>query len=981
MQPQRLHHISHRGVLVCLTMALLGSGLGDPASSHAAAPGLRAAQIIPQPTITKSVSQTTANVGDTLAYTITINNPLPGPIIYNGPVDSLAANLSLVSATPGYSGPNPLTWNTPGTAVLAANASAVYTFTARIIECGDVLNRASFQWAREIQGQVPQFTQATSNAVNTKVDCRPNLVYSKSASPAAVVVGGLLTWTIHITNTGGGPATYYGPYDNLPANVSFVAATPGYSGPNPVFWNPTGATLAPGASAVYTITAIAKGPCREPIKNEALVEGQGGGMTNETVTDVLCPQGEPNITIEKEVSALTAAISNTIVYTLRVSNTGSAPGSYYGPFDNLPLANVSFQSATPGYSGPNPIKWNSPTPKTIGVGATDVYTIAVHVDGPCGATFWNRAFVEGQFPIAVSNPVSTTVVCPTGWKIATPQWVPHTGVFTYVIALENNTDAPRAMSWRDAQLRINPNVRSPIGALAGDPEGDMIFELAAPPAAYSAANPGPCDPPYLCDFDIDFTRPAANIRAPEADANGVHWTGQIPPRTRVLWPIPVQVGVTPPCGKAIKNTVVITNATGAVSYGVGVARVMCPDLGDAPDSSNHFGNPMRIAPFGQPSPGARYPSVFDGSAAGDEGPIHRLAGSNSNLFTGAPANAIDSALGFRVVQQTPLSPVSNERDADWLPDQDPAWLKRNIIPAPVISNTRSNRDGHDNAFTHPVNNTPLPFFMNRCGNGLVRYAQYVNPATPYSAGTRYVNMWIDFNMDGDWGDTITTDCPNGLVSTREWVGVNIVANPATGIYAIPPFPVGNLPLPKRLWVRISIADAPAPAASVGNGPAAGYLYGETEDHFLCQKQIQGSAMVAYVPCPRPVVDVLGLSPDGPMFPNRQLPIRMTLDTFGDSRPVTVTWDVKKGDPFGISWDLKKSTLAVLQMRAASAGGQDPVTDVVTNGESNVTLTVFGPGTYEVTAEIQTADGETETETIILRFTPHTVQLPYVSRRQ
>jgi uncharacterized repeat protein (TIGR01451 family) len=971
-------HITHKGALIGAAAAIFASALGGPASTHAATPAARVAQVA-QPSITKSVSQTNANVGDVLVYTLTISNPLPGPIIYNGPLDTLAPNLSFGSATPGHSIPNPLFWNNPGTAVLPAFASTVYTFTAQITECADVLNRASFRWAREVAGQQVIFTQADSNSVGTKVNCEPNLVYSKSVNPASVTVGGLVQWTINVTNTGGAPATYYGPYDNLPPNVTFVDATPGYSGPNPVYWNPTGTVLAAGASAIYTITATAKGPCGEPIKNTALVEAQGGGMTNETVTEVICPQGVPKIVIEKEVSALTAAISNTLVYTLKVTNSGTAAGSYYGPFDSLPLGNATFQSATPGYSGPNPIKWNSPTPKPIAVGATDVYTIAMHVDGPCGATFYNRAFVEGQFPIAVSNVVSTTVICPTGWKIATPQWVPHTDVFTYVIALENTTDQPMTMSWNDAQLRVNPNQRSPYGVLPADFDGNVVIEIGAPPTGYANAITGPCRPPYLCDYV--FGQPAANVLAAKPDASGVSWTGSVPARTRLLWPIPVLVGVTPPCGKEIKNTVVITNADGTISYGVAVAKVMCPDLGDAPDSSNHYGNPMRIAPFGQPSPGARYPSVFDSSAAGDEGPIHRLAGSNSNLFTGAPANAIDASLGYRFVQQTPLSPVSNERDADWLPDQEPFWLKRNILPTPVISNTRSNRDGHDNAFTNPLTNSPLPFFMNACGNGLVRYAQYVNPATPYSLGTRYVNMWVDLNMDGDWGDTITTQCPNGPVTAREWVGVNLVANPVTGIYAIPPFPIGNLTLPKRLWVRISIADTQAPAASVGNGPAAGYLYGETEDHYLCQKPIQGSTLVAYVPCPQPLITVKDLTPDATTVPNRVLPISMNLDTFGDTGPVTVTWSVVKGDKDPVrGWDIKVIKKLALQRQVTSASGEGPVTDVVTNGLSEVELVVFGAGVFEVTATIETADGETEVETITVTAEAHRVQLPFVSRR-
>jgi uncharacterized repeat protein (TIGR01451 family) len=966
-------------VRTLVAVCAAGASLHAPTASQAAQP----AQPTALPNIIKSVSQTTANVGDTLTYTLVVSNPLAFPIFVQGPIDPLSSTLSVTGGTAGYVlTPGAIGWNsTP--ALLGANSSGVYTFTALIKECGDVLNTAHFNWRRDGSNQD---TRADSDVAGTKVNCEPQgggLLIGKEASSPTVTVGGTLIWTIRVTNTSSSAATYFGPNDMLPTGALFQSATPGYVGPNPIGWNSLiPATIAPGATDVYTVEVKAEGPCQNVLRNQASIKTDTGPVFSQFVSTAVTCDGVPKIVIEKEVSAVSAAISNTLVYTLRVTNSGTAAGQYFGPYDPLPLANTTFQSATPGYSGPNPIAWNTSTPKPLAIGATDVYTIALHVDGPCGATFWNRAIVESpNFPVGASNAVSTTVVCPTGWKIATPTWVQHGDVFSYVIALENPTDQPQTMSWRDAQLRLNPNQRSPFGVLPGEFDGNVLIEIGALPAATSAAATEPCKPPYDCD---GAPSAASNVRAPQADANGVSWSGEVPAKTRLKWSIPVFVPSTPPCGKEIKNTIVITNPNGTVSYGVAIARVMCPDLGDAPDSSNHYGHPMRIDPYGAAAPAgtANYPTVHQGAAAGDVGPLHLLAGSNSNLFTGAPANAIDSALGYRLnTQQQPFSPVSNEKDADWLPDQEPAWLKRNIIPTAVITNSRSNRDGHDNAFINPNNGQPLPFFMNKCSNGIVRYAQYVNPATPY-AGTRRVNMWIDFNMDGDWEDTFTTECGAAMVTTRERVTVDMVANPTTGIYAIPPFPVGNITLPKRMWVRISIADAIAPAGSVGNGPAGGYLYGETEDHYLCQKQMPGSNLVAYVPCPAPQIVISDAPQDSTLMVKRAHVMSMSRDTLGDNGPLTVTWKIASSNG-ACCWDIKANTrvLATAFERVAAVDVTGPITDVTTNGASSVQVTFPEPGEYIVTVETQSADGEVETESLTIKAGYRPTYLPLASSKR
>ena len=81
-----------------------------------------------------------------------------------------------------------------------------------------------------------------------------------------------------------------------------------------------------------------------------------------------------------------------------------------------------------------------------------------------------------------------------------------------------------------------------------------------------------------------------------------------------------------------------------------ILRVHCHDLGDAPDSTNHFGANMAAYPGVQ----ANFPTVFDVATGADQGPLHR------------------NPHPFHLGQQ-----FSIEAEADVGPDQDGV---RNIVP-------------------------------------------------------------------------------------------------------------------------------------------------------------------------------------------------------------------------------------------------------------------------------------------------------------
>lgn len=221
-----------------------------------------------------------------------------------------------------------------------------------------------------------------------------------------------------------------------------------------------------------------------------------------------------------------------------------------------------------------------------------------------------------------------------------------------------------------------------------------------------------------------------------------------------------------------------------------VIKLKCPDLGDAPDSTNHAGAGM----LAYPATPATYPTVYDPATGAPPGPRHLLP--RFDVWLG-PA-------------------VTRERDADLLPDEDGV---RNIDPVAGLPDQDKADDGVIR-WPQPAPCTPTDMDVQVNVVGGVRQ--------------RYINVWIDWNRNGSWNDLY--QCPGALGS--EWVVRNFPTNLGNGLHNItlPTFlPPGQLDSLDH-WVRVSIADGLAPSTpanpiqSDGRGVAIGYRFGETEDY-------------------------------------------------------------------------------------------------------------------------------------------------------
>jgi hypothetical protein len=167
--------------------------------------------------------------------------------------------------------------------------------------------------------------------------------------------------------------------------------------------------------------------------------------------------------------------------------------------------------------------------------------------------------------------------------------------------------------------------------------------------------------------------------------------------------------------------------------------------------------------------------------------------------------------------------VSCENEADQPPDCDGVT---NIDPP----SDAKDRDKFDDGVVLPI---AIPFV---CGQTQFKYTVTSSSTNPISTSNpMYLNVWFDFNRDGDWDDPIQK-CPLGPSTTgsfTEWAVQNELVT-APGTFTTPVFGAANPTKGSEMWMRITLTDQPiAPANGAdASGPASGYKYGETEDYLL-----------------------------------------------------------------------------------------------------------------------------------------------------
>ncbi len=368
----------------------------------------------------KQVDKATSFIGDTLTYTISVDNTLgtanaSNVVFYDTvpPGTSFLSGSLTLDGVPQV-GANPATGVPIGTVPFGAAPGSVRTITFQVLVNAipppplTAQYDNSARWTYQYTSCAFETINNEIIATNTVVTTIPRLEIIKAANPTTTLLAGQnITYTITVANTGTGASSGTTLVDVLPAILTYVpnSATlngvviPGAANPfaTPRLINSPGAAAGQinvGATATITITAVTGLAPPPSITNNATVDPDGGGPAPGTTATVTNPATgvDIGVSINDGKATTTAGAPNT--YTITVTNFGTTPITSFTLFPVLPpevLSPVytpssgSYNAATSQWTGVN-IPTNGTVTLTlncnISASASDPITVRVVVDTP-----------------------------------------------------------------------------------------------------------------------------------------------------------------------------------------------------------------------------------------------------------------------------------------------------------------------------------------------------------------------------------------------------------------------------------------------------------------------------------------------------------------------------------------------------------------------------------------------------------------------
>ncbi|WP_202128471.1 DUF7507 domain-containing protein [Paenibacillus dendrobii] len=293
----------------------------------------------PKINVVKSSSTSSAIVGDTITYTVSVNNT--GTASANSVVlsDALPTGLTFVSGSVTVAGVAKPTYDIVAGAplgTLAFASSIVVTYKATVTSMPatrTLVNTAKSAFTFQsvaggdtITGVIP------SNSVTVTVYA-PSLTLTKSANKTNATVGTALTYTVLINNSGNiGAAVTFS--DNIPTGSTFITGSFTVNGTSIPGANPAAGvaigTVAAGATVPVTFSVTVNNlPSPSQLVDTAVAaytfqppDGRtiSGSASSNTLS---VPVTLPNVTVVKSSSVTDVAVGETMTYTSVVTNSGT----------------------------------------------------------------------------------------------------------------------------------------------------------------------------------------------------------------------------------------------------------------------------------------------------------------------------------------------------------------------------------------------------------------------------------------------------------------------------------------------------------------------------------------------------------------------------------------------------------------------------------------------------------------------------------
>ncbi len=302
--------------------------------------------------LTKTISPTTANIGDTVTFTISVDNDAAGGSSDGTGVsvlDIVPNGYSLVFGTVSNGGVyNPgnlsVTWSD---LTIPNGGSLDLTFDATVNSSGTYLNSAEIIASDQFD---PDSTPNNGVAAEDDQDTATislqsaDLSLSKTVSPANVSVGETVTFSLEITNAGPNDATGVSIEDLVPAGYTIGTINNGgnQSG-NTITWS--GLNVATAAPTTVSFTATVNSPtgATDEYVNEAQItasdfpdpdsspNNDDGDQSEDDESNANISLENADLEVSKVASSSTGRIDDVITFTVSVFNndaveTGNATG-------------------------------------------------------------------------------------------------------------------------------------------------------------------------------------------------------------------------------------------------------------------------------------------------------------------------------------------------------------------------------------------------------------------------------------------------------------------------------------------------------------------------------------------------------------------------------------------------------------------------------------------------------------------------------
>lgn len=293
---------------------------------------------VPIFTPVKTSSTSTAFVGDIVTYTVRLTNTCTSPLTNVSFKDILPLGLLFIPGSVTVNGvPEPGVDPNIGFPLpnVAGGTTVEVTFQARvegIPNPNPAINIATIDYSyTPVEGGIPLTFSEDSNPVPLLVEEVPgeaDISVVKTASPNPVAPGGLLTYTLVVSNAGPANAQNVVLTDTIPPEITGAEfSTDGGATFNPWPGTLNIGTLQAGISVPIIIRGTVAQSATGTITNTANVtsttpDPNPNNNTSTVVTEVTAVPGEADISVVKTASPNPVVPGGMLTFTLVVSNAG-----------------------------------------------------------------------------------------------------------------------------------------------------------------------------------------------------------------------------------------------------------------------------------------------------------------------------------------------------------------------------------------------------------------------------------------------------------------------------------------------------------------------------------------------------------------------------------------------------------------------------------------------------------------------------------